>query len=227
MNKQNLASTLHYIRNSVVQVHGYRDGAISSIGTGFLVHIEGYIVTAFHVIEDCDRIEVLPDNWRQPITAKRIRKNRDDLAILQIDYKALDENFKVRFSPAKVLARTEHIVAGADVGVAGYAWGMSNADDSTLFVFRRTVALNIMHPAHSRGLFYYLDGTAIAGMSGGPVFIVETGEIAGIVVRIQPEDIVEVNTLDGTRSISSAEHLTVTLQSFYIHTGLESLDIYL
>lgn len=77
------------------------------------------------MIEDCDRIEVKPDNWRRPVEAQRVLKNRDDLSILKIDYRALDDNFKVRFAPAKILPRTKHVIAGSDVGNAGYAWGVT------------------------------------------------------------------------------------------------------
>lgn len=105
--------------------------------------------------------------------------------------------------------------------------GLRRESESMLFIFRRTVALNTMHPEHSRGLFYYLDGTAIGGMSGGPVFSIRTGEIIGMVVRVQPQDVVDVNTPDGVKPLISPEHLTIALQSFYIHAGLDATGVYL
>ena len=214
------------LRTSIAKVLGYRGDKIS-VGTGFLVHPDGYVVTAHHVVDGCERVEVIPDNWPQPIPAKRCIKNRDDMAILKIDYKKLDANFKVRFAPAKVLPRHKHVLAGSDVGVAGYAWGMQHENESTLFVFKRVIALNVMHPPHREGLFYYIDGTAIAGMSGGPVFNIETGEIIGVIVEIRPEKEFKFRTDTGLVTMAAAEHLTVALQSFYIHSGLDAYDIVL
>jgi len=221
-----LRKTFTEMRASIVKVRAHKKDGSLSVGTGFLVHVDGYIITAWHVVKDSQQIEVLPENWRHPIPATRKLQNQDDMAILSIDYKALDANYKAHFSPAKICPRHQHVLAGDEVGIAGYAWGMDSNFDSTLFVFKRVVALNIMHPEHSRGLFYYLDGTAIAGMSGGPVFE-DNQEVVGIIVRIQPEAHFKIQHPRGNVMLPSPEHLTIALQSFYIHTGLEELGIYL
>lgn len=225
-NTVRLPDTFNDLRSSIVKVLAHHDGGLK-VGTGFLVHADGYVVTAHHVVEKCSRVEVIPDNWRYPIPARRALRNRDDMAILTINYKGLDENFKARFAPAAVLPRHREVLAGSDVGIAGYAWGMHHEKESTLFVFKRIIALNVMHPPHSQGLFYYIDGTAIVGMSGGPVFSIETGEVVGVVVKIEPEEFFQFTGEDDPVTIPSAEHLTVALQSMYIHAGLEAYDIVL
>jgi len=223
--ERSLREVFDDVKSSVVKVVGIKDENRVSIGTGFLVHCDGYIVTARHVVDGCSRIEVTPENYKHSIPAELCLKNRDDMAILRIDYKGLDDNFKVRLAPSSVLPRHKHVMAGSDVGIAGYAWGMDHPDDSTLFVFKRVIALNVMHPPHTNGLFYYIDGTAIAGMSGGPVFSIESGEVLGVVVRVQPESIFNFQSDTGFVTVPSAEHLMVALQSFYIHTGLDACDI--
>ena len=141
------------IKSSIVKIRAYSSDGSFSVGTGFLVHIEGYIVTAFHVVEGATRIEVIPENWPHSIVAISHSHNADDMALLKIDFKGLDENYKARFVPAKVCPRNKHVSAGSEIGLAGYAWGMDSSDYSTLFVFRRYVSLNIMHPEHGKGLY--------------------------------------------------------------------------
>lgn len=212
---------------SIVKIKAYKTKGKLSIGTGFLVHIDGIIVTALHVVRNATKIEVIPENWPHPVIAKLERKNEDDMALLRIDYKGLDENFKARFAPTKVLPRHKHVLSGEEVGLAGYAWGMESKTESVLFVFKRMVSLNIMNPEHSKGLFYYIDGTIIAGMSGGPIFDFEEGAVAGVLTRIEPERYFTFRDDNGEFIIPSPEHLTIALQAQYIHTGLESLGLYL
>ena len=222
-NAMKLADSYDEIRNSVVMVKAVT-GSGTSIGTGFLVHREGYIITALHVVDGAQRIEVVPEYWRHPIPAQLVKRNKDDMALLRIDFRGLDNNFKARFAPARVCPRHKHVSPGIDVGMVGYAWGWEGKDDS-LFVFRRTVCLNVMHPGHGPGLYYYLDGTAIAGMSGGPVFDYHERQVVGVLVRIEPERFVDIGTAADVTSIPSPEHLSVALQSHYIHTAMESVGL--
>jgi len=225
--RTSLAEPFDDVSASVARVCGYVDDNLVSIGTGFLVHRDGYVVTAKHVIDDATRIEIVPEKWKHPIPAVWHKTNKDDMAILRVDYASLDENFLVRFVPARILPRHKHVLAGNEVGIAGYAWGMDHKDDSTLFVFKRGVALNIMHPPIGTGLLYYLDGTAIAGMSGGPVFSLEDGCVVGVLIGTQPEDYFEFRSEAKLVRVPSPEHLTVALQSHYIHTGLSACGVQL
>ena len=213
------------VTRSVVKVVATKKNGIF-IGTGFLANYDGHVFTAWHVVKGSKKIEVIPESYNIPIPAKLDQHNSDDMAMISIDYKGLNEDYKVRFAPAEILPRHLHCGMGEEVGILGYAWGLKAKYGTALFVFKRIIAANLMHPKHSQGLFYYIDGTAIGGMSGGPGFTMD-GKIAGIIVRIQPEKYIEFQSTKGNYLLPSPEHLTVALQSHYIHTALQNKGIYI
>jgi len=215
------------VASSVVMIKAqFPDGSLS-VGTGFLIHRSGYIVSALHVVRGATKVEIIPENHKQAIPVKPVKKNEDDMVLLKFDYASLNWDYRMRFAPAKILPVHMGQVVGSEVGILGYAWGMESNASSTLFAFRRTISLNIMHPSHRRGLLYYIDGTAISGMSGGPIFDLETGQVSGVLTHIEPERYDEVLKTVGKAVLPSPEHLCVALQSFYIHSGLESVGEHL
>ena len=79
-------------------------------GTGFAVTTDGYVLTAFHVIDGCARIEIVTDRGRDR-TPRIVATDPDlDLALLQTDR---------RFSEAARF-RTDSTQLGEPVMVAGY-----------------------------------------------------------------------------------------------------------
>ena len=78
----------------------------SSTGTGFAVSADGYIITAYHVVDGADSIQVVFDegDW---IEAKLVKKSiANDIALLKID-QTLDSHLS--FAPYGTLQQGDHV----------------------------------------------------------------------------------------------------------------------
>ncbi len=139
--------------------------AYNSVGTGFIISKDGYILTNHHVIKDAANIMVkLKD--RREFAAKLVGTDiRTDMALLKVDAKRLP---KVRIGSPDKLKVGEWVVAiGSPFGLeqtvtAGIvsAKGRSLPDDNYVPFIQSDVAIN-------------------PGNSGGPLFNLE-GEVVGI-----------------------------------------------
>ncbi|WP_407635329.1 DegQ family serine endoprotease [Methylohalobius crimeensis] len=136
-----------------------------SLGSGFIVSGDGYIVTNHHVVQNADEIIVRLQDRRE-LTAKLIGSDkRSDLALLKVEAKDLPV---VRTGSSKVLEVGEWVVAigspfGFDHSVtAGIvsAKGRSLPGDNYVPFIQTDVAIN-------------------PGNSGGPLFNME-GEVVGV-----------------------------------------------
>ena len=138
----------------------------SSVGSGFIISADGYIVTNAHVVEDMDSIMVgLHD--RTELTAEVIGKDRrSDIALLKIKTDAS--------LPVVKIGDANQIKVGQWVLAIGSPFG-----------FERTATQGIVSalgrnlPSDNYVPFIQTDAAVNPGNSGGPLFNLD-GEVIGV-----------------------------------------------
>ncbi|WP_428566892.1 MAG: DegQ family serine endoprotease [Solidesulfovibrio sp. DCME] len=138
-----------------------------SMGSGFVISADGYIVTNNHVIDNADEVKVQFKNNEKPLAAKIVGRDPEtDLALLKIDGKS---NL-----PFLELGDSGKIKVGEWVLAIGNPFGLEN-----------TVTLGIVS-AKGRIIgagpfdnFIQTDASINPGNSGGPLIDLE-GKVVGI-----------------------------------------------
>ena len=146
--------------------HGFGgDKESSSLGSGFIISKDGYVVTNYHVIRDADEIIVRLSDRRE-LSAKLVGKDkRSDIALLKVEA----ENLPVlKTGSSKALKVGEWVVAigspfGFDHSVTA---GIVSAKGRSL-------------PTENYVPFIQTDVAINPGNSGGPLFNMK-GEVVGI-----------------------------------------------
>ncbi len=136
-----------------------------SLGSGFIISEDGYVLTNNHVVADADEIIVrLPD--RSELEAKLVGADpRSDVAVLKVEGKGL---------PTVNIGRSDELKAGEWVLAIGSPFG-----------FDHTVTAGIVSatgrslPNESYVPFIQTDVAINPGNSGGPLFNLD-GEVIGI-----------------------------------------------
>ncbi|MEA3347503.1 MAG: Do family serine endopeptidase, partial [Pseudomonadota bacterium] len=140
--------------------------SVKSLGSGFIISKDGYILTNNHVVEDADTIKVILSD-KKTYDARLVgRDEKTDLAILKID---ADHDL-----PAVKMGDSSKLKVGDWVIAIGNPFGLA-----------RTVTAGIVS-ARGRVIgsgpyddFIQTDASINPGNSGGPLFNVE-GEVVGI-----------------------------------------------
>ncbi len=136
---------------------------VSSLGSGFIIDSEGYVITNHHVVKDADEI-VVRLNDRREFNAKLIGSDRHtDIAVLKIEAKDLPV---VRTGSSAELEVGEWVLAigspfGFDYSVtAGIvsAKGRSLPNENYIPFIQTDVAIN---PGNSGGPLFNMDGEAV------------------------------------------------------------------
>lgn len=140
-----------------------------SLGSGFIISADGYVLTNDHVVSGMDRINVILNDQRE-YTAKLIGSDeRSDLALLKIDANNL---------PTLSLAKEENLKVGQWVIAIGSPFGLDySASAGIVSAIGRSIP-----SAHSESSYVPFIQTDVAinpGNSGGPLFNMD-GEVVGI-----------------------------------------------
>ncbi len=141
------------------------DSDSDSLGSGFIISTDGYVVTNHHVVDGADKI-VVKLNDRREFSAKVIGTDkRSDLALLKVNAEALPST---TFGNSDALEVGEWVVAigspfGFDYSVTA---GIVSAKERNL-------------PSESYIPFIQTDVAINPGNSGGPLFNLK-GEVVGI-----------------------------------------------
>lgn len=149
------------------------------LGSGFVIHQEGYILTNQHVIQDADKITVtLPDGRRFDAKVKA-SDMRSDLAIIKIDAQDL---------PGVKLGNSDQVKIGQWAIAIGNPYGFAVGSAEPTVTVGIVSALNRSLPQQRREQRTYVDliqtDAAInPGNSGGPLVNLK-GEVIGINVAI-------------------------------------------
>lgn len=164
---------------SVVKLKERKGDSLLPIGTGIIADENGYIITCAHLVKDKEFIEV--EFWEnEEITNHKASliavDDSFDIALLRV----LKENCKkAKFIDAKYACR------GIDIAVLGYAFAVPTVTKG--IIGAHAVFPPIWKYSETHLLFMILDVTSNEGNSGGPVFLVKTGEVIGIVLgRLDP-----------------------------------------
>jgi serine protease Do len=140
-----------------------------SVGSGFIVSSDGYILTNAHVIDDAKAVTVkLVD--RRELTATVVGKdNASDVAVLKID---------AHFLPVAKLGDSSHVQVGQWVMAIGSPFGFENSVTAGIISAKARSLPN-------GGYVPYLqtDAAVNPGNSGGPLFNL-SGEVIGINAQI-------------------------------------------
>lgn len=140
-----------------------------SLGSGFIISDDGYVLTNDHVVNHMEDITVILNDQRQ-YSAKLVgRDERSDLALLKIDEKNL---------PTLVLAKNETLKVGQWVVAIGSPFGLDySASAGIVSAIGRSIP-----SAHTESNYVPFIQTDVAinpGNSGGPLFNLD-GEVVGI-----------------------------------------------
>jgi serine protease Do len=142
-----------------------RDRQTQSVGSGFIISDDGYIMTNAHMVDDADEVIVkLTD--RREFKARVIGKDRrSDVALIKIDAKGLP---KVRIGDPGRLKVGEWVVA------IGSPFGFENSVTAGI-----VSAKGRSLPDENYVPFIQTDVAVNPGNSGGPLFNL-SGEVVGI-----------------------------------------------
>lgn len=139
---------------------------LSSIGSGFIISEDGYILTNAHVIQGTDTITVgLSD--RNELSAKVVGKDeRSDIALIKVE---TEENL-----PTVKIGNTNELQVGQWVLAIGSPFGFEHTATQGIIS-----ALGRSLPRDSYVPFIQTDAAVNPGNSGGPLFNLE-GEVIGV-----------------------------------------------
>lgn len=140
-----------------------------SLGSGFIISPDGYVLTNDHVVSGMDRINVILNDQRE-YTAKLIGSDeRSDLALLKIEASNL---------PTLSLAKDETLKVGQWVVAIGSPFGLDySASAGIVSAIGRSIPS--AHVESNYVPFIQTDVAINPGNSGGPLFNLE-GDVVGI-----------------------------------------------
>lgn len=137
----------------------------ASLGSGFIISKDGFVLTNFHVVEQADEIFVRLSDRREFKAQLMGGDKKSDLALLKVDAKNL---------PAVKIGRSESLKVGEWVVAIGSPFGFDHSVTSGI-VSAKGRAL----PNETYVPFIQTDVAINPGNSGGPLFNLK-GEVVGI-----------------------------------------------
>lgn len=140
-----------------------------SLGSGFIISADGYVLTNNHVISDADEIKIIMSDQREFDAALVGTDQRSDIALLKINAKNL---------PMLTLAKNEKLKVGQWVIAIGSPFGL---DYSATAGIVSAIGRNIPSERNENTYvpFIQTDLAINPGNSGGPLFNMD-GEVVGI-----------------------------------------------
>ncbi|MFI0471112.1 DegQ family serine endoprotease [Halomonas sp. HMF6819] len=136
-----------------------------SLGSGFVISADGYVLTNAHVVQDADEILVRL-NDRRELSAELIGSDQQtDVALLKIDANNL---------PVLNLGDSDELQVGEWVAAIGSPFGFDHSVTAGI-----VSAINRTLPRDAYVPFIQTDVAINPGNSGGPLFNLE-GEVIGI-----------------------------------------------
>ncbi|MDJ0865822.1 MAG: DegQ family serine endoprotease [Myxococcota bacterium] len=175
---------------------GRREFKVPSLGSGFVISEEGYIVTNNHVVEDVDEIEVVFEDGTE-LEAKIVgRDPATDIALIQVEPEQ-------SLTPLP-LGDSSSMRPGDWVIAIGNPFGLEH-----------TVTAGIVSALHRRNIgagryedFIQTDAAINPGNSGGPLINL-AGEVVGINTAINPR----ANTIGFAVPVNMAKEILPQLRT--------------
>lgn len=136
-----------------------------SLGSGFIISEDGYILTNAHVVDGADEI-LVRFNDRRELEAELIGADtQTDVALLKVDAQAL---------PTLNIGNSDHLKVGEWVAAIGSPFGFDHSVTAGI-----VSAINRTLPRDAYVPFIQTDVAINPGNSGGPLFNLD-GEVVGI-----------------------------------------------
>lgn len=152
---------------------------VTVLGSGVLVHEDGYIITNAHVVKGAEKIKVVFSDGREFAAEKFSTDENKDLAVLTIPTKSTNEKL-----PVIDLGRSNDLMIGETVIAIGNPYGYSNTVTSgVISALGRDI--QVEKGFWLRGLIQ-TDAPINPGNSGGPLLNIN-GELIGINTAIRAE----------------------------------------
>jgi len=144
------------------------EGYGQSVGSGFLISADGYIVTNYHVVENSAQVSVTTQDGKDYAAQVIGYDASNDVALLKIDGKNL---------PFAVLGSSDKVKVGDQVAVIGNPLGDLTASLTVGYISAKDRLINSDGSAIN---MLQTDAAINAGNSGGPMFNMN-GEVIGII----------------------------------------------
>jgi len=168
-------------KKSLVKVVAENQGRQKAIGSGFVFENE-YIVTAYHVIKDADRVDIILDDGTISTAAIAGYCPYSDIAVLKIE--------QAKTTDMLTIGDSDTIVIGEPVIVMGSPFELSGTLTSGI-ISQKDRFIEIEYNGNERrwvANIIQCDASINFGNSGGPL-INAHGEVIGLVVaRINPQE---------------------------------------
>ncbi len=151
------------------------DGPRRGIGSGFVIHRDGWVITNAHVVEGADRVEVDLGEGAPRIPARLVGQDGEsDLALLKVETK--------RPLPVVPLGDSDRIAVAEWVMVIGSPFGL---DHSVTLGIVSHVGRSDISPVGRPGSYDFIqtDASINPGNSGGPMLNLR-GEVIGIATAV-------------------------------------------
>jgi serine protease Do len=175
---------------------------VSVLGSGVVVHEDGYIITNAHVVKEAEKIKTIFSNGDEFPATKIAADETKDLALLKIDAN--------KQLPFVHLGRSDDLMIGETVIAVGNPYGYaSTLTSGVISAIGRDIP--VTDDMWLRGLIQ-TDASINPGNSGGPLFNIN-GDLIGIntAIRADAENIgftIPVDTLaDNLRQMLMPEKL--------------------
>lgn len=140
-----------------------------SLGSGFIISSDGYVLTNNHVISNADEIKIIMNDQREFEASLIGTDQRSDIALLKISAKDL---------PLLSLAKNEKLKVGQWVVAIGSPFGLDYSASAGIV---SAIGRSIPSERHENTYvpFIQTDVAINPGNSGGPLFNMD-GEVVGI-----------------------------------------------
>ena len=178
-----LQAVTQKFRNGCMMLGHDIGGKINFLGTSFIVHREGYLLTAAHLAADNARLVVVPTVFTDeftPITVNRVAAMPVTVAQRDPDYDVallrLEKPIGIDV-PDDFLGNTVAVRSGASLMHLGYSFGHQHVH--SLLAFNSIVSAKIRSPNSARLILF--DSMIQPGDRGGPLVHVADSHIVGIV----------------------------------------------
>jgi serine protease Do len=144
---------------------GGESNEVKSLGSGFIISADGFILTNQHVVKDADEIVVRLQDRRELVAKVVGSDKRSDIALLKIDATGL---------PVLNIGSSENLKVGAWVLAIGSPFGFDHSVTAGI-----VSAKGRSLPSDNYVPFIQTDVAINPGNSGGPLFNLE-GQVVGV-----------------------------------------------